>query len=43
MDVQYVMWQNLNQVMVKNDVSHPNFKGFITDNVLANWNTVQIL
>ncbi len=41
--VQCVMWQNLNNVMANNGVSNPNFKGFMVDNVQANWNDVRII
>jgi hypothetical protein len=30
------MWQKLNNVMIKNVVSHPNFKGFMVDSAQAN-------
>ncbi len=29
--------------MVKNGVPHPNFKGFMTNNVQANWNVLRIM
>jgi len=37
------MWWNLNKVMSNNDVPNPNFKGFMVDNVQANWNAVWII
>jgi hypothetical protein len=30
-DVQCVMWEQLNKVMVKNGVPHPNCKGFMVN------------
>jgi len=29
--------------MTNNDVPNPNFKGFMADNVWANYNTIQIV
>jgi hypothetical protein len=40
LEVQWVMWQNLNKVMANNGVPNPNFKGFMVDNAQANWNTI---
>jgi predicted phage tail protein len=37
------MWWNLNKVMANNGVPNLNFKGFMVDNVHANWNVVQII
>jgi len=37
------MWWNLNKVMPNNDVPNLNFKGFMVDNVHANWNAAQII
>jgi hypothetical protein len=37
------MWRKLKKVMVKNGVPNPNFKGFIADDIWANWNIVQIV
>ncbi len=33
----------INKVMVKNGVIHLNFKGFMAENVLADWNIVCIV
>jgi hypothetical protein len=43
LEVQWVMWWNLNKVMANNGVLNPNFKGFMVDNAQANWNIVQIV
>jgi hypothetical protein len=43
MEVQCIMWQNLNQVMANNGVPNPSFKGFMADNAHANWNVVRIV
>jgi hypothetical protein len=40
MEVQCIMWQNLNKVMANSGVPNPNFKGFMADNAQANWNVV---
>ncbi len=40
MEVQCIMWQNLNKVMANNGVPNPNFEGFMADNAQANWNVV---
>ncbi len=37
------MWQKLNNVMIKNVVSHPNFKGFMVDSAQANQNAIYIV
>jgi hypothetical protein len=37
------MWHKLNKVMVENGVPKLNFKGFIANDVWANWNVVQIV
>jgi hypothetical protein len=42
-EVECVMWRHLNKVMANNGVPNPNFKGFMIDNVRANWNTIQII
>ena len=31
----------LNSIVVENGMSHLNFKGFVADNVQANWNAVR--
>ncbi len=43
MEVQCVMWQNLNKVITNNGVLNPNFKGFMVNSAQANWNDVQIV
>ncbi len=42
-EVQCVMWQNLDKVMANNGVPNPNFKGFMAYSAQANWNIVQIV
>jgi hypothetical protein len=41
--VQCIMWRELNDLIRKNNVENPNFKGFMVDSVQANWNVVQIV
>ncbi len=36
MEVQCVMWRNLNKVKVNNGVPNPNFKGFMANSAQAN-------
>jgi len=43
MKIQVQFWGCLNNVMSKNRVDHPNFKGFMADNAMANWNAVRIV
>jgi hypothetical protein len=38
--VQFLLWQNLNNVMLENGISNVNFKKFMADNAKANWNVV---
>jgi hypothetical protein len=38
-----MMWTKLNETMVKHIYPIPNFKGFMVDNVEANWNFVIII
>jgi hypothetical protein len=37
------MWRELNDLMAKNGVENPNFKGFMADSAQANWNVVRII
>ncbi len=37
------MWQKLNKVMAENGVLNLNFKGFMANDVWANWNVVRIV
>jgi hypothetical protein len=41
--VQCILWRELNNLMRKNGVENPNFKGFMADSAQANWNAVQIV
>ena len=41
--VQCTMWREFNEVMQRNGVEKPNFKGFMADSAQANWNAVQIV
>jgi hypothetical protein len=41
--VQCIMWRELNEVMQRNGVEKPNFKGFMADSAQANWNAVRIV
>jgi hypothetical protein len=34
------LWQKLNNVMSKNGVHNPNFKGLMVNNAQTNWNVV---
>jgi hypothetical protein len=34
------MWRELNEVMQRNGVEKPIFKGFMADSAQANWNVV---
>lgn len=38
---QTLLWKNFNVITVKNSVPIVNFKGFMADNVHANWNTMR--
>ena len=42
-DAQVVFWKNLNAVMERHDVPHPQFMGFMADSAQANWNAVRII
>jgi hypothetical protein len=42
-NVQCVLWQKLNNVMVKNGVPNINFKGFMANNVQTNWSAMRII
>jgi hypothetical protein len=42
-EAQCVLWWKLNKVMSMKGVSNRNFKGFMADNVQANWNVIQIM
>jgi hypothetical protein len=41
--VQCIMWRELNDLMRKNSVENPNFKGSMADSTQANWNVVRIV
>lgn len=40
---QMVLWKNLNAVIAGHGICDKNFKGFMVDNVQANWNSVRIV
>ena len=42
-DAQVLFWQNLNHVMARHGIPHPNFKGFMVDSAQANSNAVRIV
>ena len=42
-DAQVVFWKNLNAVMERHDVPHPQFMGFMADSAQTNWNAVRIM
>ena len=42
-DAQVLFWHNLNHVMARHSIPHPNFKGFMADSAQANWNAVRIV
>ena len=42
-DAQVLFWQNLNHVMARHGIPHPNFIGFMADSAQANWNAVRIV
>ena len=42
-EVQVQFWRSLNAVMHRHGVENPNFKGFIADSAMANWNAVRIV
>ncbi len=37
------MWTKFDETMVKHTSPKPNFKGFMVDNVQANWNAFKII
>jgi hypothetical protein len=41
--VQLIMWREFNELMQKNGVENPNFKGFLTDSAQAHSNVVRIV
>ena len=41
--VQVQFWWSLNAVMHRHGVESPNFKGFMADSAMANWNAVRIV
>ena len=41
--VQVQFWQSLNVVMHRHGVRNPNFKGFMANSAMANWNAVRIV
>jgi hypothetical protein len=41
--VQCIMWRKFNNLMRKNSVENPNFKGFMVDTAQVNWNAVRIV
>ena len=42
-EVQVQFWRSLNAVMHHHGVESPNFKGFMVDSAMANWNVVRIV
>ena len=42
-EVQVHFWRSLNAVMSQHGVLNPNFKGFMADSAMANWNAVRIV
>jgi hypothetical protein len=42
-EIQIQFWRCLNTVMARHGVDHPNFKGFMADSAMANWNAVRIV
>jgi hypothetical protein len=41
--IQVQFWRCLNVVMTRHGIDHPNFKGFMADSAMANWNAVRIV
>ena len=41
--IQVRFWRSLNVVMSRLGVENPNFKGFMEDSAMANWNAVSIV
>ena len=42
-EVQVHFWRSWNAVMARYGINHPNFKGFIANSAMANWNAVRIV
>ena len=42
-EVQVQFWRSLNAVISQHGVYNPNFKGFMADSAMANWNGVRIV
>lgn len=42
-DVQCVLWQKLNNVMVKSGVPNIIFQGFMANNAQTNWSAMRII
>jgi hypothetical protein len=42
-EVQVQFWRGLNTVMQRQGVANTNFKGFMADSAMANWNAVRIV
>jgi len=42
-EIQMQFWNCLNTVMARQGLHHPNFKGFMADSAMANWNAVRIV
>ena len=42
-EVQVQFWRSLNAVMTRHGVPDTNFKGFMADSAMANWNAVRIV
>ena len=42
-EIQVQFWRSLNAIMEKHRVAKPNFKGFMADSTMANWNAVRIV
>ena len=42
-EVQVQFWRSLNAVMSQHGVHNPNFKGFMANSAMANWNAIHIV
>ena len=42
-EVQVQFWRSLNAIMHRHGVENPNFKGFMANSAIANWNAVRIV
>ena len=42
-EVQVQFWRSLNAIMRRHGVENPNFKGFMADSAMVNWNAVCIV